>query len=1040
MWLIKVFGAICFTAVCAAQDLKNEHPVLSLKSTWREVFPSEKVEFTCAINANYNLTISWYRDDEQIQETEDKSELTLTAEKKISGNYTCKGVDKITSESSLTSNQIEVIVYDSPTPAIMNSSNDKIFPGETEIQASTSNTYTIASVNPSNSGEYSCKARRGKGEVFHTNEAVTSLQISDPPTPTLKRLSQWSDVFENETVKFSCNVDSPGWTFTWYRNTEKLQEDMSSDGSSYIITSVTRTHEGFYTCKAHLKSRNVISAFSNKAEIKVFKTKPTPTLMRNYGFDVMYVGEIVNFTCTVDVASDWKYKWFKDKNSTPFTDSTSSTISIKLNLADGGKYSCTAVRGVTTRTDSSKEITQTVLAIPVPSLNKSTQWLDVFPSESVKLTCGITVGSDWTYTWQKDDQKVQADGTVSFELNGATLAIGSASDKHQGRYKCSGHIRGRDVRSQLSSELYISVYGEKPSVILTQDPEYNTMFLRESVIFKCHINVSSGWEYQWFKDMTLLKVPLNMYKLDPVQLLDSGLYSCRAKRGSDQVFETDFSQSKQLVIKEKPKLTLTRKPDTDKLYNGESMHFECKVDIASDWNYKWYKDGKIHGHDSRLDIHNVTATANGIYKCMATRNKTKYSTDFSPNQTIYVSDIPVPSLKRSSDWLDVFPTETAKLSCGMLSVRSDWTYTWYRDGKEVHADDTVSFDSDKTTLSINNASASHRGSYSCRGTFKSRPVRSNLSTKVRLHVYDTKPILRLTQTPEYTLMHTEDSVLFTCHNNVSSGWKYVWYKDSVKLAQSGNEYNISSVVTTSSGLYTCQIKRGKDKVFQSDTSEALRLNVEERPKAEITLLTGWSEVFSTDTLLLRCEVKNNLDTWNYTWFKEEQPTNEHREYREKYPVTPKNNPEQSLYRCKGSRNERPHYSKRSDPFKTKNLLLKRRVLLSISGCIFFGIIAVFIGCIVLRVCRKPADDEDKLDEANLFPTMAQLKSYSDAPCPLVDYVTEEKLNAPPKEEDESSTNCNETTPLPITTQDDQAVTSENNDKEETNGGLVSFKQ
>lgn len=29
------------------------------------------------------------------------------------------------------------------------------------------------------------------------------------------------------------------------------------------------------------------------------------------------------------------------------------------------------------------------------------------------------------------------------------------------------------------------------------------------------------------------------------------------------------------------------------------------------------------------------------------------------------------------------------------------------------------------------------------------------------------------------------------------------------------------------------------------------------------------------------------------------------------------------------------------------------MLLSISGCIFFGIIAIFIGCIVLRVIRKP---------------------------------------------------------------------------------------
>lgn len=35
------------------------------------------------------------------------------------------------------------------------------------------------------------------------------------------------------------------------------------------------------------------------------------------------------------------------------------------------------------------------------------------------------------------------------------------------------------------------------------------------------------------------------------------------------------------------------------------------------------------------------------------------------------------------------------------------------------------------------------------------------------------------------------------------------------------------------------------------------------------------------------------------------------------------------------------------------VVLKRRILLSISGCLFFGIIAVFIGCVALRIFRKP---------------------------------------------------------------------------------------
>ncbi|XP_070766286.1 uncharacterized protein [Enoplosus armatus] len=293
------------------------------------------------------------------------------------------------------------------------------------------------------------------------------------------------------------------------------------------------------------------------------------------------------------------------------------------------------------------------------------------------------------------------------------------------------------------------------------------------------------------------------------------------------------------------------------------------------------------------------------------------------------------------------------------------------------------------------------------------------------------------QNPEYDVMYTGDSVSFSCHINVSSGWEYLWYKDDSPRPIFGKNHSITSVASSDTGSYNCQAKRGRTAVFHSDKSQAVSLYIKERPKADIILLTGWSEVFSTDSLVLRCGVQDSPDMWNFTWFKEDQPINS---TSERHTVTPQNDPEQSHYTCHGIRTGRPSYSKRSDSFKTKNLLLKRRLLLSISGCLFFGIIAVLPGFIFLRVICKPADDDDKPEEANLFLTMAQLKDCADAPCPLVDYITDEALNAPSKEGDENGTICSETTPLPITSQEDQAVTTESHDTTENNGGLVSFKQ
>lgn len=98
--------------------------------------------------------------------------------------------------------------------------------------------------------------------------------------------------------------------------------------------------------------------------------------------------------------------------------------------------------------------------IPVPSLRLMTSWLDVFPAETVEMSCGMGNSSDWTYTWYKDLQEVKADKVVSFDSNKATLSIYSASTDHAGQYVCMGHLNGRSVNSSSSSPLRLVVYGE----------------------------------------------------------------------------------------------------------------------------------------------------------------------------------------------------------------------------------------------------------------------------------------------------------------------------------------------------------------------------------------------------------------------------------------------------------------------------------------------------------------------------------------------------------------------------------------------------
>ncbi|KAM6924864.1 hemicentin-1-like [Xenentodon cancila] len=936
----------------------NDLPKATLKplTPWLDVFENEAVNLSCDVSKS-GWVVAWYRDKQKLDVNGEHLDIT-SASQSHQGEYSCKAVLMSRGISSHLSNTATVKVHASkPKPKLSRVSNfNQMYPGESitftcvvdvssgweyvwyhskkEISVPSSNTFTIPSLSLSNSGDYHCKAKRGQTPFYTEDSDVLSLQVSDPPTPILTQLTHWSDVFENEEVKFRCEVSSPDWTFTWFRDKVKLDDE----GSVFSIASVSQSHQGEYSCKANLASRRVSSDFSKTATVKVYASKPKPKLSRDSNLNQMYPGESITFTCVVDVSSGWEYVWYHSKKEISAPSSNTFTIP-SLSLSNSGDYHCKAKRGQTPfYTEDSDVLSLQVSDPPTPILTQLTHWSDVFENEEVKFRCEVS-SPDWTFTWFRDKVKLDDEGSV--------FSIASVSQSHQGEYSCKANLASRRVSSDFSKTATVKVYEKLPTPTLKKNPDFNIMYIGEEVTFSCNVDVSSGWEYHWYKD------------------------------------ENNLGKS------------------------GDALSI------------------KLNPSDR------------GSYFCKASRGNT--STGHSEKKRQAVEDIPVPSLKPVTPWLDVFREETVKLRCEILGS-SGWRYTWYRNGEIVLGGNRVAIDAEGITLSINSIFSSLGGNYSCSAILQDRSVRSNFSSSVTLDVYDAAPIITLVQNPDYNLMHTDDSVSFSCEVSKSSGWDYLWYKDGKLLSKPGKShvYNITSVVKTDTGSYECKVQRGVDAVYYSDKSKDAKIEVQERPQASIILQTDWSEVFSTDSLLLKCEVVDSDAEWNYTWFREGEQVELSSEKSEKFTVTPQNDPAQSQYTCKGIRNERPLYSKSSDSFKTKNLLLKRRILLSISGCLFFGIIAVLLGCIFLRVFRKPAPADENPDEDNLFLTMAQLKDCTDAPNPLAAYITDTDLNTPLKEADDNGTICSETTPLPITSQEDQAVTTGSHGTTENGAGMVSF--
>lgn len=92
-----------------------------------------------------------------------------------------------------------------------------------------------------------------------------------------------------------------------------------------------------------------------------------------------------------------------------------------------------------------------------------------------------------------------------------------------------------------------------------------------------------------------------------------------------------------MYSEDKPKPLLTQHPDADNMYTGESVSFECKVELSSGWDYLWYKNGKaLSINSSHFSINPANLSNTGTYVCMATRDKTMYNTTPSDSRKLNI--------------------------------------------------------------------------------------------------------------------------------------------------------------------------------------------------------------------------------------------------------------------------------------------------------------------------------------------------------------------------------------------------------------------
>ncbi|XP_064870575.1 basement membrane-specific heparan sulfate proteoglycan core protein-like isoform X3 [Oncorhynchus nerka] len=238
----------------------------------------------------------------------------------------------------------------------------------------------------------------------------------------------------------------------------------------------------------------------------------------------------------------------------------------------------------------------------------------------------------------------------------------------------------------------------------------------------------------------------------------------------------------------------------------------------------------------------------------------------------------------------------------MCSVGSDciWSYKWYKDRNYNVVSQSVRHTITGDTLTISRVTESDHVLCCCC---------CYLTIQTYSHT-DYQP--KTTLTSDRESIFTGDSVTLSCTVE-SPGWKFYWYRhrpDSTPVTTtSGYSYTLSWVRVSDGGQYWCRAGRG-DPVYYTLYSDPVQINITERPVAVLTLQPNWTQIFSGETVTMRCDIQGGGDSdWNYRWYKNSPvviPFNTKPEYR----ISPVYWYNSGSYTCEGVKGNK--FSKTSD--------------------------------------------------------------------------------------------------------------------------------
>ncbi|CAK6984182.1 basement membrane-specific heparan sulfate proteoglycan core protein-like, partial [Scomber scombrus] len=684
-----------------------------------------------------------------------------------------------------------------------------------------------------------------------------------------------------QSLTLTCNVeDSAGWKYEWFRQTSTDSEKtrlQTADGGESDRLSISQG--GIYTCRGWRREPDAFTPESNAVIInETVPNKAVVTLQPNW--PEIYRGETVTIRCEIQGGGDtkWTYDWRPDNLKTP-------TLH-EHKISSSGGYSCRGLKDSYSFTEWSNVIRLTVSSNkPKPTLTADKTIIPV--GGRLRLTCSVDGSADWKYDWFRQTSESSGSQLMLRNVNPNRVI----SVYQGGIYYCRGG-RGDSVFYTENSNTVTIQETVSNKAVVTLQPNGPLIYSGETITVRCEIKGGGNtrWEYEW-RVNTNISHKDNEYKIIRASVSHSGDYRCKGRK--DSYSSTEWSDVFTLTVSSnKPKPTLTA--DKTIIPVGGSVRLTCSVDGSADWSYDLYRQTSESSEAQLIRNVNlnrvISVNQGGIYYCRGGRGDSVFYTEDSNKVTIQetVSNKAVVTLQ--PNWPLIYSGETITVRCEIKrGGNTRWEYEWSRNRDISHKDNEYK---------IIKASVSHSGDYRCKGR-KDSYSSTEWSKVFRLTVSSNKPKAKLRA--DNRDIPVGGSVTLTCSvDSSSSGWKDYWYrgeKTSEPLTTQDAVLQSNGQISVSQGgSYWCRGGRG-DPVYHTEYSGYININNIVPNKAVVTLQPNWTEIYSGETIMLRCEIHDGDTEWEYEWKipRYTSPNNN------EYLISKASSHHSGNYRCKGKK-------------------------------------------------------------------------------------------------------------------------------------------